>query len=353
MAAVPCIALGSFQIGAGQAPFIIAELSGNHDQSLEKALAMVDAAAAAGAHAIKLQTYTADTMTLDIDTGDFFIDNPDSLWFGTSLYKLYQIANTPWDWHAPIFARAKALGMVAFSTPFDLTAVDFLETLDVPCYKIASFENTDHTLLAAVARTGKPVIMSTGMASQSELAEAVEVLRAHGCQQLILLKCTSNYPAEPVDANLRTIAHLAELFQCQAGLSDHCTGIGVAVAAVALGATVIEKHFVLDRSEGGVDAEFSLEPVELKMLVDETRRAQLALGCVHYGVTNREVASRRHRRSLYIAADLQAGDVLTAENVRSIRPGLGLAPKYLPLLLGKTVKQAVARGTALSWDLLG
>ncbi len=346
------IQLGSYQLGGGQAPFIIAELSGNHDQSLDKALAMVDAAAAAGAHAIKLQTYTADTMTLDIDSGDFFIDNPDSLWFGQSLYKLYQIAHTPWDWHAPIFERAKALGMVAFSTPFDLTAVDFLETLQVPCYKIASFENTDHALLAAVARTGKPVIMSTGMASQSELAEAVEVLKAHGCKDLILLKCTSNYPAEPVDANLRTIPHLAELFQCQAGLSDHCTGIGVAVAAVALGATVIEKHFVLDRSEGGVDAEFSLEPAELRMLVDETRRAQLALGAVHYGVTTKEVASRRHRRSLYIAADLTAGDVLSVDNVRSIRPGLGLAPKYLPMVLGKTVKTDVARGTALSWDLL-
>ena len=346
------IQLGSYLLGAEQAPFIIAELSGNHDQSLDKALAMVDAAAAAGAHAIKLQTYTADTMTLDIDSGDFFIDNPASLWFGQSLYKLYQIANTPWDWHAPIFERAKALGMVAFSTPFDLTAVDFLESLHVPCYKIASFENTDHALLAAVARTGKPVIMSTGMASQSELAEAVEVLKDNGCKDLILLKCTSNYPAEPIDANLRTIPHLAELFQCQAGLSDHCTGIGVAVAAVALGATVIEKHFVLDRSEGGVDAEFSLEPAELKMLVDETRRAQLALGSVHYGVTPKEVASRRHRRSLYIAADLKAGDVLNAENVRSIRPGLGLAPKYLPMVLGKTVKTAVARGTALSWDLL-
>jgi N-acetylneuraminate synthase len=352
MAAVPTISLGSFQIGANQPPFIIAELSGNHDQSLDKALAMVDAAAAAGAHAIKLQTYTAQTMTLDISSGEFFIDNPDSLWAGQSLYQLYQVAHTPWDWHAPLFERAKALGMLAFSTPFDLTAVDFLEQLQVPCYKIASFENTDHALLAAVARTGKPVIMSTGMASQSELAEAVEVLRAHGCQDLILLKCTSNYPAEPVDANLRTIPHLAALFGCQAGLSDHCTGIGVAVAAVALGATVIEKHFVLDRSEGGVDAEFSLEPAELKMLVNETRRAQLALGSVHYGVTAKEVASRRHRRSLYIAQDLKAGDVLSPDNVRSIRPGLGLAPKYLPLLLGKTVKQDVARGTALSWDLL-
>ncbi|MBU1437682.1 MAG: pseudaminic acid synthase [Gammaproteobacteria bacterium] len=350
--AVTTIQLGNVQVGAGHQPLIIAELSGNHDQSLDKALAMVDAAAAAGAQAIKLQTYTADTMTLDIDSGEFFIDNPDSLWAGTSLYKLYQIAHTPWDWHQAIFERAKSLGMLAFSTPFDLTAVDFLESLNVPCYKIASFENTDHALLEAVAKTGKPVIMSTGMASTAELADAVDVLKRHGCDQLILLKCTSNYPARPVDANLLTIPHLAQLFDCQAGLSDHTTGIGVSIAAVALGATVIEKHFVLDRSEGGVDAEFSLEPLELKQLVEETERAWTALGRVHYGVTDKEVASRKHRRSLYISADLPAGTVLSNENLRAIRPGLGLAPKYLSLVLGRQVKADVKRGTALSWDLL-
>ena len=350
--AVTTIQLGHLQIGHQHPPLIIAELSGNHDQSLDKALAMVDAAAAAGAQAIKLQTYTADTMTLDIDSGEFFIDNPESLWAGTSLYKLYQIAHTPWAWHQAIFERANSLGMLAFSTPFDLSAVEFLESLDVPCYKIASFENTDHALLAAVAKTGKPVIMSTGMASIAELADAVDVLKSHGCNQLILLKCTSNYPARPVDANLLTIPHLAQLFDCQAGLSDHTTGIGVSIAAVALGATVIEKHFVLDRNEGGVDAEFSLEPTEMQQLVEETARAWTALGKVHYGVTDKEIASRKHRRSLYISADLPAGTVLTAENLRAIRPGLGLAPKYLKLVLGRQVKADVKRGTALSWDLL-
>ncbi|MFN6971518.1 MAG: pseudaminic acid synthase [Rheinheimera sp.] len=350
--AVTTIQLGHVQVGSAHPPLIIAELSGNHDQSLDKALAMVDAAAAAGAQAIKLQTYTADTMTLDIDHGEFFIDNPESLWAGTSLYKLYQIAHTPWAWHQAIFERATNLGMLAFSTPFDLTAVAFLESLNVPCYKIASFENTDHALLAAVAKTGKPVIMSTGMASIAELADAVDVLKSHGCSQLILLKCTSNYPARPVDANLLTIPHLAQLFDCQAGLSDHTTGIGVSIAAVALGATVIEKHFVLDRGEGGVDAEFSLEPSEMKQLVAETERAWTALGKVHYGVTDKEIASRKHRRSLYISADLTAGTVLTAENLRAIRPGLGLAPKYLELVLGRQVKADVKRGTALSWDLL-
>ncbi|RVU41339.1 pseudaminic acid synthase [Rheinheimera riviphila] len=350
--AVTTIQLGHVQVGAAHRPLIIAELSGNHDQSLDKALAMVDAAAAAGAQAIKLQTYTADTMTLDIDSGEFFIDNPESLWAGTSLYKLYQIAHTPWDWHQAIFERANSHGMLAFSTPFDLTAVDFLESLNVPCYKIASFENTDHALLAAVAKTGKPVIMSTGMASIAELADAVDVLKRHGCNELMLLKCTSNYPARPVDANLLTIPHLAQLFDCQAGLSDHTTGIGVSIAAVALGATVIEKHFVLDRSEGGVDAEFSLEPFEMKQLVDETERAWTALGKVHYGVTDKEIASRKHRRSLYISTDLAAGTVLSAENLRAIRPGLGLAPKYLELVLGRQVKADVKRGTALSWDLL-
>lgn len=346
------IKLGQHAIGAKHPPFIIAELSGNHDQSLDKALAMVDAAAKCGANAIKIQTYTADTMTLDIDTGEFYIEDKNSLWHGTSLYKLYQIAYTPWEWHEAIFARAKELGMLAFSTPFDLTAVTFLESLDVPCYKIASFENSDHPLLAAVAKTGKPVIMSTGMASQSELAESVEVLRANGCKELILLKCTSNYPARPVDANLLTIPHLAQLFQCQTGLSDHTTGIGVAIAAVALGATVIEKHFVLDRNDGGVDAEFSLEPHELKQLVAETAKAKDALGQVYYGCTDKEIASRKHRRSLYVAADLKAGDVLTTENLRAIRPGLGLSPKYLEMLLGKAVTKDVPRGTAMSWNLV-
>lgn len=266
------ITIGNREVGPGHPPFIIAEMSGNHNQSLEQARELIKVAAAAGAHAVKLQTYTPDTITLDVHHGEFFISDPNSLWEGSSLYDLYKQAMTPWEWHKELFDYASELGLLAFSSPFDLSAVAFLEELQVPCYKIASFENTDHALLAAVAKTGKPVIVSTGMASQAELAESVEVLKQNGCTQLILLKCTSNYPARPVDANLRTISHLADLFGCQVGLSDHTMGVGVAVAAVALGATVVEKHFVLDRSAGGVDADFSLEPDELKLLVDETDR---------------------------------------------------------------------------------
>ncbi|MFC4656918.1 pseudaminic acid synthase [Rheinheimera marina] len=344
--------IGNRKIGPTEKPFIIAELSGNHDQSLEKALAMIDAAAACGADAIKLQTYTADSMTLDLHEGDFVIHDEGNLWQGRSLYSLYQQAMTPWEWHQPLFERAKAHGMLAFSTPFDWKAVEFLEGLNVPCYKIASFENSDHTLLAAVAQTGKPVIMSTGMATQTELAESVQVLREHGCKELILLKCTSHYPADPVDANLLTIPHLAALFDCLVGLSDHTAGIGVAVASTVLGATVIEKHFVLDRSEGGVDAEFSLEPVEFKALVTECHRAAVALGRVTYGGTEKEQASRKFRRSLYIAEDMQAGDIFTEQNLRSVRPGMGLPPKYLPMLLGKAIKTAAKKGTATHWDML-
>ena len=346
------IKIGNRLIGAKQLPFIIAELSGNHDQSLDKALAMVDAAAKCGADAIKIQTYTADSMTLDISYGDFVIQDADNLWQGQSLHDLYQKAMTPWNWHKTIFDRAASHGMLAFSTPFDLAAVEYLEQLNTPCYKIASFENSDHGLLAAVAKTGKPVIMSTGMATQSELAESVEVLRKNGCTELILLKCTSHYPAAPVDANLATIPHLAELFGCQVGLSDHTAGIGVAVASVVLGATIIEKHFVLDRSEGGVDAEFSLEPTEFSALVQECNRAAVALGKVTYGGTEKEQASRKYRRSLYIAEDMQAGDVFNATNLRSVRPGLGLEPKYLPMLLGKPIKKAAKKGTAMSWEYL-
>jgi len=340
------------KIGVGVPPFIIAELSGNHDQSLDKALSMIDAAAAAGADAIKLQTYSPDTITLNVHEGDFFINDPGSLWHGHSLYQLYEKAMTPWEWHEPLFARAKQLGLIAFSSPFDLTAVEYLESLDVPCYKIASFENTDHGLIAAVAKTGKPVILSTGMASQAELAESVEVLRANGCNDFVLLKCTSQYPARPRDANLSTIPHLKQLFNCEVGLSDHTTGIGVSVAAVALGATVIEKHFVLDRSEGGVDAEFSMEPAEFKSLVDECVRAHDAVGKVHYGCTEKEMASRVHRRSLYIAEDMKTGERFTKENLRSVRPGAGLPTKHLPVLLGRAIKQDAKKGTPMSWNLI-
>ncbi|MDO8343829.1 MAG: pseudaminic acid synthase [Cellvibrio sp.] len=336
-------------IGRNCAPFVIAEMSGNHNQSLERALEIVEAAARTGAHALKIQTYTPDTMTLDLDEGEFHISDPNSLWAGTSLYKLYGEAYTPWEWHKPIFDRARELGIIAFSTPFDDTAVDFLESLDVPCYKIASFENTDLPLIRRVAATGKPLIISTGMASIAELDETVRAAREAGCKDLILLKCTSTYPATAQNTNILTIPHLRELFGCEVGLSDHTMGVGVSVASVALGATVVEKHFTLNRADGGVDSSFSMEPAEMAQLVLETERAWQALGQVSYGPTDAEKKSSQFRRSLYVVQDLQAGDVLTCENLRAIRPGLGLPPKYLDLVMGKTVKQDVKRGTALSW----
>lgn len=333
-------------------PFIIAEMSGNHNQSLNRALAIVDAVAKAGAHAIKLQTYTADTMTIDIAEGEFLIDDAQNLWKGQSLYSLYQKAYTPWEWHAPIFQRARELGLIAFSSPFDETAVDFLETLDVPCYKIASFENTDVPLLKKVAATGKPMIISTGMATVAELDEAVRTVRAAGCRDLVLLKCTSTYPATPENSNLLTIPHMRELFNCEVGLSDHTMGIGAAIAAVAVGSTVIEKHCTLNRSDGGVDSTFSLEPVELAQLVIETKRAWQSLGIVTYGPTKAEERAVMRRRSIYVIKDIQAGDVLTKDNIRCIRPGCGLAPKHYENLLGKGVKCDIRKGTPLRWDIL-
>ncbi len=344
--------IGNREIGRGSAPFIIAEMSGNHNQLLERALELVEVAAKAGAHALKLQTYTPDTMTLDMDEGEFHISDPSSLWTGTSLYKLYGEAYTPWEWHKPIFDRARELGIVAFSTPFDDTAVDFLESLDVPCYKIASFENTDLPLIRRVAATGKPLIISTGMATVAELDETVRAAREAGCKELILLKCTSTYPATAANTNILTIPHLRELFNCEVGLSDHTMGIGVSVASVALGATVIEKHFTLNRADGGVDSTFSMEPAEMAQLVLETERASQAMGQVKYGPTKAEKKSLQYRRSLYVVQDLQAGAVLTTDNVRAIRPGLGLPTKYLEQVLGKTVKQDVRRGTALGWNLI-
>lgn len=345
------ISIAGRLVGADHAPFVIAEMSGNHNQSLERALEIVDAAARAGAHALKLQTYTADSMTLPIATGDFFISDPASLWSGTSLHQLYQQAATPWDWHVPIFERARALGMVPFSTPFDATAVDFLESLDVGCYKIASFENTDLPLIRRAAATGKPLIISTGMASIAELDETVRAAREAGCKDLVLLKCTSTYPSIPANTHLATMPHMAELFQCQVGLSDHTMGIGAAVASVALGATVIEKHFTLRRADGGVDSAFSLEPEEFAQLVIESERAWQAMGEVRYGPTDAERASLQYRRSLYVGADMKAGDVFTEHNLRRVRPGGGLAPKYQELLLGRTVKRDIAMGTPVSWDL--
>lgn len=339
-------------IGPGRRPYLIAEMSGNHNQSLERALEIVDAAAAAGADAMKLQTYTAETMTLDVRMPGFVIDDPKSLWAGRQLYELYEEAHTPWEWHRPIMERAAAHGMACFSTPFDATAVDFLESLGVPAYKIASFELTDLPLVRRVAATGKPMIMSTGMATAGEIEEAVAAARGAGCRDLVLLKCTSSYPATPEFTNISTIPHMRALFGCEVGLSDHTMGCGVAVAATALGATVIEKHFTLRRSDGGVDSAFSMEPHELRQLREETERAVQALGAVSYGPTESEKKSLVFRRSLYFVKDLQAGDLLTADNVRCVRPGYGLAPKYYDVLLGKRVVRAAKRGTPVSWELL-
>ncbi|WP_427109451.1 pseudaminic acid synthase [Lysinibacillus xylanilyticus] len=346
------IKIGHKEIGRHVKPFIIAEMSGNHNQSLERALHLVELAAEAGVDALKLQTYTPDTITLDVHTDEFFIQDDANLWKGNSLYNLYKEAYTPWEWHQRIFDKAKELGLLAFSSPFDETAVDFLETLNVPAYKIASFENVDIPLIRKVARTGKPIIISTGMATTAELDEAVRVAREEGNDQIVLLKCTSTYPATPVNSNLATIPHLRELFGTEIGLSDHTIGVGVSVAAVTLGASIIEKHFTTSRADGGVDSAFSMEPHELKMLVEETERAWQSLGKVSYGPIDVEKDSTKFRRSLYIGEDVKAGDILTIQNLRNVRPGLGLPTKYYDLVLGKAIKKDVAKGTPLSWDLL-
>jgi N-acetylneuraminate synthase len=346
------IEIAGHRIGADHRPFVIAEMSGNHNQSLERALAIVEAAAQAGAHAIKLQTYTADTMTLNVRGGGFEISDPDSLWTGQNLHDLYTTAHTPWEWHQPIMERARQLGLICFSSPFDETAVDFLEDLGAPAYKIASFENNHLPLIRKAAATGKPLIISTGMASLGELEQAVATAREAGCTDLILLKCTSTYPATPANTNIRTIPHLRELFACEVGLSDHTLGIGVAVAAVALGATVIEKHFTLSRAQGGVDSAFSLEPEELEALVQESERAWQSLGHVSYGPTEAERKSLVFRRSIYVAADIAKGEKFTRENLRIVRPGHGAPPQLYEQILGLDATKTYQRGTPLTLDKL-
>jgi pseudaminic acid synthase len=344
--------IGHHTIGPDHPPFVIAEMSGNHNQSLARALAIIDAIATSGAHAVKLQTYTADTMTLDLREREFVIDDPNSLWHGRSLYDLYDEAHTPWDWHPALFERARRHDLVCFSTPFDDTAVDFLETLDCPAYKIASFENTDTHLIRKVARTGKPVIISTGMATLAETEQAVRTVRAEGNDRIVLLKCTSNYPADPGDSHLRTIPHLRDAFDVHVGLSDHTLGIGVPIAATAYGATVIEKHFTLDRNEGGVDADFSLEPSEMRTLVEETGRAHASLGRITYGGSPSERGSRQFRRSLYVVEDVKQGTRVSPANVRAVRPGFGLPVSEYDRVIGMTFTTPAMRGTPLSWDLL-
>jgi pseudaminic acid synthase len=344
--------IGNIDIGRNNTPFIIAEMSGNHNQSLDRALDIVEAAAKTGAHAIKLQTYTADTITLNVDKEDFLITDDNSLWNGKKLYNLYKEAYTPWEWHEAIIQRANNLGMICFSSPFDESAVDFLEELNVPAYKIASFENNHIPLIKKVASTGKPMIISTGMATVSDIYDAVTAARESGCKDLVLLKCTSAYPASPKNSNVLTIPHMRELFDCEVGLSDHTMGIGTSIAAVSHGATVIEKHFTLDRKDKGVDSSFSLEPDELELLVTETERAWESLGQVSYGSTASEEGSKMFRRSLYISKDMNKGDVFTSQNLKIVRPGFGLSPKHYQYLLGRKVKVDVNKGLAINWDLV-
>jgi N-acetylneuraminate synthase len=337
------------RIGPGHEPYVICELSANHGGSLERALALVDAAAATGADAIKIQTYTPDTMTIDVDGPDFRIEG--GLWDGTTLYKLYGEAQTPFEWHAALFERAAARGVPLFSSPFDETAVDLLEGLSAPAYKIASFEVVDLPLIARVARTGKPMIMSTGLANLDEIGEAVEAARTNGCRELVLLHCTSAYPAPVEQADVRTLADLAERFGCVGGLSDHTPGTAVAVAAVALGASVVEKHFTRARADGGPDSAFSLEPDEFSALVRDCKDAWRALGRVRHDRAGAEAGNAAFRRSLYIVNDVAAGEPLTAANVRSIRPGFGLPPKHLPAVLGRPAARPLKRGERLAWDM--
>lgn len=334
-------------IGPGQPPYLIAELSGNHNGDLGRAIAMVEAAKKAGADAVKLQTYTADTITIDHDGPGFLLQG--GLWAGRTLHDLYREAHTPWEWHEPLFARARSLGLTIFSSPFDETAVDLLERLDAPAFKIASFELIDLPLIRRAARSGKPLIMSTGLANLGEIAEAVE---AAGEVPLALLHCVSGYPTPPEDCNLRTIPHLAEAFGVTAGLSDHTNGVAVPIAAVVMGATIIEKHFTLSRADGGVDSDFSLEPAEFKAMADAVRTACAAIGRVDYGVKPSEAGGRDYRRSLYVVADIDAGGVLTVENIRSIRPGFGLLPKHLPDVLGRRAARPLRRGEPLDWAML-
>jgi pseudaminic acid synthase len=336
-------------MGSNHKPFLIAEMSGNHNQSLERALAIVDAAAAAGADAIKLQTYTADTITVK---GAYTINDKDSLWKGKELYDLYKEAYTPWEWHKPIFDHAAKRGLIAFSSPFDETAVDFLESLNVPLYKIASFENTDWTLLRRVAKTGKPVIMSTGVATIADMDESVRILRENGCNDIVLLKCTSNYPSTPENTNLVTIPVIKSMFNCHVGLSDHTMGIGAAIASVALGACVVEKHFTLRRADGGVDSAFSLEPEEFKFLSVETERAFLSLGKIQLGIQEAEKKSLTFKRSLYAVEQIKKGEFFTTKNVASKRPALGLHTKFIDLIIGKKASKDIAEGTPIQWDLI-
>ncbi|MCP3850908.1 MAG: pseudaminic acid synthase [Gammaproteobacteria bacterium] len=345
------IKIAHAEIGDDCKPFIVAELSGNHQQDYALAEKMIEAAANAGADAIKLQTYTPETMTLNLRSNDFTVNEENSLWEGETLYDLYGKASTPWIWHKKLFDKAKSLGLIAFSSPFDASAVDFLETLDVPCYKIASFENNDLPLIKKVAETGKPIIVSTGMASQDEIDELMMTVQDTGNEQIILLKCTSHYPADASDSHLATIPDMQEKYHCLVGLSDHSNGISVSLAGVALGACLVEKHFVLDRKAGGVDAAFSLEPNELRRLVTDSQVVHHAIGHVQYAGAESEQQSKKYRRSIYCSQTIKKGEKLSEDNIRVIRPGFGLAPKYFEQIIGQVAIEKIDKGTAMHWDL--
>lgn len=349
---IKTITIQGRKIGPGYPPFIVAEISANHNQSLDKARDLIKTAAQCGVDAVKLQTYTADTMTLASQRKGFVITDEKSLWHNESLYTLYEKAHTPWEWHAPLFDLAESLGLIYFSTPFDTTAVDFLEGLDIPCYKIASFENTDIGLIQKVAGTGKPVIMSTGLASRSELDRSVQYLKDFGCKELVLLKCTSQYPAPPSAVNLATIPDMADRYNCLVGLSDHTLGVGVSIASVSHGAVLIEKHFTRNRAEGGPDAPFSMEPDEMALLVKECRTAWHAQGQVTYGPVEDEKKSLQFRRSLYLVTDIIKGDTASKDNIKAIRPGLGLSPLEFEKVLGRRFNDDYERGTPLKWNML-
>tara|TARA_Y100001935_G_C17289762_1_gene502566 strand:+ start:708 stop:1751 length:1044 start_codon:yes stop_codon:yes gene_type:complete len=347
------VVISDKKISLNDEPFIIAEMSGNHDQSFKKAMRLVELAAESGAHALKLQTYTADTMTINSSQDDFKINDEKSLWHGYNLYELYQKAYTPWEWHEPIMERANELGLICFSSPFDSSAVDFLEDLNVPAYKVASFENLDYPLIEKVIKTGKPIIISSGLADLSELSSVVNFIKDNGCDELMILKCTSSYPASPEESNVSTIKHMRSIFGCEIGLSDHTMGIGVAIASLSFGATAIEKHFTSSREEKGVDSDFSLEPSELRDLVVESKRAWQAIGNFKLGPTESEIGSLQFKRSIYICEDIEIGEQFTNKNIRVIRPGFGLSPKFYDIILGKKSNRKLKKGTPLSWDFMG
>jgi pseudaminic acid synthase len=342
------IQIGGCKIGKGHPPFIIAEVSANHNGKLENALELVKIAKKSGAHAVKFQTYRADTITIKSDLPDFLIK--EGPWAGKNLYELYDEAHMPWEWHEPLFKAAKDLGLIAFSSPFDDTAIDFLEEINVPAYKVASFELLDLPLIRKMARCQKPIIMSTGMANLSDISSAVEAARAEGNNQIILLHCVSAYPARAEEANLKTLAHLSKAFNVPVGLSDHTLGVAVSVAAVALGAQVIEKHFTIRRSDGGADSAFSLEPDELSELVEATKQAWQAVGKVNYERTKGEEKNSIFRRSLYVVDNIKKGEVFTAKNIKSIRPGYGLAPVFIDEVLGRRAKGDLVTGMPLRWE---